>query len=102
MDTFVSTRARRARRPSCARGFSLVAAARNDARVVRAVRASIDALESRVLLSTTLRAAADAYVWENQPTTNFGSAATLEVKDSASTNDRWSYVRFDLTGVDSV
>ena len=78
------------------------AGAGNGGKSSRAARAEMSPLESRLLLSTTVRAIADAYVWQNTPTTNYGTATTLEVKDSTGTNDRWTYLRFDLTGEPSV
>lgn len=65
-------------------------------------RVGVEAMEKRLLLSTAVRAAADAYVYENQSAANFGTAATLEVKESSTTHDRWSYLRFSLTDVPDV
>jgi hypothetical protein len=50
--------------------------------------------------TTTLLAAADTYVEGGSQTANFGTAATLEVKDASSAiYDRHALLRFDLTKV---
>jgi PKD repeat protein len=57
-----------------------------------------------VRVTATLAPTADAYVRGGSSAgTNFGSATTLTVQEnSSSSNDRWSYVKIDLTSVPSI
>lgn len=51
----------------------------------------------------TLTAVADAYVrGGSDAATNFGTATNLVVKTSSEANTRWTYLKFDLSGVSAV
>ena len=47
----------------------------------------------------TITAEADTYVWDGATTTNYGTAATLSVKNGSAGSDRISYLRFPVSGV---
>lgn len=56
-----------------------------------------------VRVTASLLPTADAYVRGSNQNGNFGSATTLTVQQGTSGgNQRWSYLKFDLTGVPSV
>ncbi|MGE5612213.1 MAG: DNRLRE domain-containing protein, partial [Bacillota bacterium] len=65
----------------------------------------LEGLESRTLLSTVeLNPIADTYVRDANPDINYGSEATLVVKNDRSStaydgNDRQTYLKFDLSGI---
>jgi hypothetical protein len=52
--------------------------------------------------TVTLTPTADAYVRDGSPTTNFGSDATLVVKDGASTFERHALLKFDLSSINGL
>src|SRR5262249_44887604 len=58
-----------------------------------------------VTVTSTLAPPADAYVrgGSSHPTRHFGSATTLTVQQSSSAgNQRWTYVKFDVSSVPSL
>jgi hypothetical protein len=53
--------------------------------------------------TTTLTPTADAHVRDGNATTNFGTAATMEIKLSTTAgNNRWAYYKFDTSSASSV
>jgi hypothetical protein len=48
----------------------------------------------------TIDAEADTYVWDNNPSSNYGTQSTLFVKDGSSGWDRVSYIRFPVSSLD--
>ena len=76
-------------------------------RVRDAAGASIESLEYRTLLSTTLQPVADTFVRNHDyALTNFGASPDLFVKTAASLTSggdtRYAYLKFDLTGVTTI
>ena len=72
-------------------------------RLRAAALATIETLEHRTLLSTTLNATADTFVRDNDYSlTNFGASPILFVKNASSGDDRMAFIKFDLTGVTSI
>ena len=56
-----------------------------------------------ITVIANLAPTADAYVRDSAwAGTNFGSATTLQVRVASGSGDRWTYVRFDTTGVATV
>jgi hypothetical protein len=53
------------------------------------------------LHTMTVRPVADTFVKDSAASTNFGTQSTLEVKTSSS-NTRWGYLRFDLSGLTNI
>ena len=56
-----------------------------------------------VTVQARATAAADAYVRDgSKASRNFGGSSALQVRQASSGNNRWTYLRFDTSGVDSV
>lgn len=53
------------------------------------------------LALTSLTASEDAYVHESNPTSNYGSSASLYIKNDPGTS-RYAYLKFNLTGITGV
>jgi hypothetical protein len=51
---------------------------------------------------TVLAAAADSYVRDGSPNSNFGTATSVQVRVANSGNNRWTYVRFSLAGLTTI
>lgn len=69
--------------------------------------AADSSLQPRLVVNggTPILASADTFVDGAAKTTNYGAAPTLQVRYSYSSNDankRWSYLRFDLSGVAAI
>jgi uncharacterized delta-60 repeat protein len=68
-----------------------------------AAMATVEILEHRTLLSTTLTPTADTFVRDHDYSlTNFGASPILFVKDASSGDNRVSFLKFDLTGVSTI
>ena len=52
--------------------------------------------------STTLLASADTYVTDGSTTTNYGTAATLQIKKSSAGYNRQAYLSFDISSLSTV
>lgn len=66
-----------------------------------AAAAGVEALESRMLLSTTLIPTEDTFVRNNAfRNTNYGQSPLLGVKSASSGDSRTAFLKFDLAGID--
>ena len=46
--------------------------------------------------------AADSYVRDGSPNSNFGNASAVEVRVATSGNNRWTYLRFNIGGLSTI
>ena len=68
-----------------------------------AISPCIESLERRTLLSTVVAPAADTFIRNHvYSLTNFGASPLLFIKNASSGDSRISFVKFDLSGLDSV
>jgi hypothetical protein len=51
---------------------------------------------------TVLAAAADSYVRDGSPNSNFGTSTSVQVRVANSGNNRWTYLRFSLAGLTTI
>ena len=76
--------------------YTIIARARDN-------NGAVSTSSATVTVDTLVQAAADAYVRDgSSANTNFGSATSLEVRTSGTGNNRWTYLRFDTTGLTSI
>jgi hypothetical protein len=76
--------------------YTIIARARDN-------NGAVASSSATVTVDTLLPAVADAYVRDGSTAnTNFGNATSLEVRTSGAGNNRWTYLRFDTTGLTSI